>query len=177
MEYCNDAFGREDREDKEVSPWPPTLPDCNYTFSRIQFSSHTYPISPSPHHTPTHTHQELIDYYKQDADGLAQRLSIPCPQINMPQTVGLSYRYNNNYGSSTIIILYIMVVSKILCFSSRDEWEIDRSILKFQKKLGAGNFGDVWSGIWNGTAPVAIKTLKPGTSMKSIITSNDVSLK
>ena len=44
----------------------------------------------------------------------------------------------------------------------RDEWEIDRSTLVFQKKLGQGNFGEVWSGIWNGTTPVAIKTLKAG---------------
>ena len=26
-----------------------------------------------------------------------------------------------------------------------------------------GNFGEVWSGFWNGNIPVAIKTLKPGT--------------
>ena len=44
----------------------------------------------------------------------------------------------------------------------RDEWEIDRSTLQFQKKLGSGNFGEVWSGVWNGTTPVAIKTLKAG---------------
>ena len=36
--------------------------------------------------------QELIDHYMQDSDGLAQRLSVPCPRVNMPQTVGLSYR-------------------------------------------------------------------------------------
>ena len=47
----------------------------------------------------------------------------------------------------------------------RDEWEIDRSTLQFQKKLGAGNFGEVWSGMWNGTTPVAIKTLKTGGYM------------
>ena len=45
---------------------------------------------------------------------------------------------------------------------SRDEWEIDRSTLVFQKKLGQGNFGEVWAGIWNATTPVAIKTLKTG---------------
>ena len=48
--------------------------------------------------------------------------------------------------------------------SYRDEWEIDRSTLQFQKKLGAGNFGEVWSGTWNGVTPVAIKILKPGVS-------------
>ena len=48
-------------------------------------------------------------------------------------------------------------------FSSRDEWEIERSTLQFQKKLGQGNFGEVWSGMWNESTLVAIKTLKTGT--------------
>ena len=51
-----------------------------------------------------------------------------------------------------------------LSFSSRDEWEIERSTLQFQKKLGQGNFGEVWSGMWNESTPVAIKTLKTGTA-------------
>jgi fyn-related kinase len=71
-----------------------------------------------------------------DADGLAQRLTNPCPRVNQPSTIGLSYK---------------------------DEWEIDRNTLEFKKKLGQGNFGEVWSGLWNGTTLVAIKTLKPGT--------------
>jgi fyn-related kinase len=44
-----------------------------------------------------------------------------------------------------------------------DKWEIDRTAVKFSKKLGAGNFGEVWQGLWNGTTPVAIKTLRAGT--------------
>ena len=54
---------------------------------------------------------------------------------------------------------WLFQCSPVVC---RDEWEIERSTLVFQKKLGAGNFGEVWSGVWNGTTPVAIKTLKPG---------------
>ena len=46
----------------------------------------------------------------------------------------------------------------------RDEWEIERSTLHFTKKLGHGNFGEVWEGIWNGTTQVAIKTLKTGNT-------------
>ena len=58
--------------------------------------------------------------------------------MEKPQTVGLSY-------------------------NTADKWEIERSALKFTKKLGAGNFGEVWQGLWNGTTPVAIKTLRQGT--------------
>jgi fyn-related kinase len=57
-------------------------------------------------------------------------------QIEKPVTDGLSHR-------------------------TRDQWEIDRSSLRFVKKLGSGQFGDVWEGLWNNTTPVAIKTLKP----------------
>ncbi|XP_076804650.1 proto-oncogene tyrosine-protein kinase Src-like [Clavelina lepadiformis] len=45
----------------------------------------------------------------------------------------------------------------------QDVWEIPRNQLSLQKKLGAGMFGEVWKGLWNGTTEVAIKTLKPGT--------------
>ena len=79
--------------------------------------------------------QDLVNHYMQDADGLAQRLIVPCPRVNQPTTVGLSYR---------------------------DEWEIDRKTLQVQKKLGQGNFGEVWAGLWNATTPVAVKMLKPG---------------
>jgi fyn-related kinase len=44
-----------------------------------------------------------------------------------------------------------------------DKWEIDREELTFKHRLGAGNFGEVWEGLWNKTTRVAIKTLKEGT--------------
>jgi hypothetical protein len=49
-----------------------------------------------------------------------------------------------------------------LSHSTRDQWEIERCSLKFVRKLGHGQFGEVWEGLWNNTTPVAIKTLKPG---------------
>jgi hypothetical protein len=49
-----------------------------------------------------------------------------------------------------------------LSHNTRDHWEIDRTSLKFIRKLGHGQFGEVWEGLWNNTTPVAIKTLKTG---------------
>lgn len=36
--------------------------------------------------------QDLIRHYMTDSDGLAHQLIIPCPRVNMPHTVGLSYK-------------------------------------------------------------------------------------
>ena len=82
------------------------------------------------------TIQELVAHYKKDSDGLAQQLSDLCIHFSQPVTTSLSYK---------------------------DEWEIDRTTLQFDKKLGMGNVGEVWSGMWNNRTPVAIKMLKPGT--------------
>ncbi|XP_077545959.1 tyrosine-protein kinase Src42A isoform X2 [Haemaphysalis longicornis] len=81
---------------------------------------------------------ELVDHYGNEADGLCVNLRKPCVQVEKPMTSGLSH-------------------------STRDQWEIERSSLKFVRKLGQGQFGEVWEGLWNNTTPVAIKTLKPGT--------------
>uniref|UniRef100_A0A8C1VTB1 Tyrosine-protein kinase n=1 Tax=Cyprinus carpio TaxID=7962 RepID=A0A8C1VTB1_CYPCA len=50
-----------------------------------------------------------------------------------------------------------------LSYNTVDQWEIPRSSLKLLKKLGAGQFGEVFEGIWNDRTAVAVKTLKPGT--------------
>jgi len=88
--------------------------------------------------TTFRTLQELVDHYSRDPDGLCVNLRQPCVQVEKPSTGGLSH-------------------------GTRDQWEIDRTSLKFIRKLGQGQFGEVWEGQWNNTTPVAIKTLKPGT--------------
>lgn len=84
------------------------------------------------------TVQELVAHYSQEADGLCVRLGEPCKKMEAPQTHGLSY-------------------------NTVDQWEIDRNSIKLLRKLGAGQFGEVFEGLWNETTAVAVKTLKPGT--------------
>ena len=80
---------------------------------------------------------DLAEHYSSDPDGLCVNLRKPCSQVEKPQTVGLSY-------------------------NTKDQWEIPKSSLKLIRKIGHGQFGEVWEGLWNNTTPVAIKTLKPG---------------
>ncbi|KAL7389146.1 hypothetical protein ABVT39_027093 [Epinephelus coioides] len=77
--------------------------------------------------------QELVKYYTRTADGLCQRLYAPC-KAKPPEQPW-----------------------------AQDEWEIPRATLKMVKKLGAGQFGEVWMGYYKNTQKVAIKTLKEGT--------------
>ena len=88
--------------------------------------------------TPFPTLQELVQHYSSKADGLCVNLRLPCVQIEKPMTGGLSHK---------------------------DQWEIDRTSLKFVRKLGQGQFGEVWEGLWNNTTPVAIKTLRTGNNL------------
>uniref|UniRef100_A0A3Q0R6J9 Tyrosine-protein kinase n=1 Tax=Amphilophus citrinellus TaxID=61819 RepID=A0A3Q0R6J9_AMPCI len=45
----------------------------------------------------------------------------------------------------------------------KDAWEIPKDSIKMVKKLGAGQFGEVWMAYYNNATKVAVKTLKPGT--------------
>lgn len=97
-------------------------------------------------------------------DGLCYLLTAACTTMK-PQTLGLA----------------------------KDAWEISRSSITLERRLGTGCFGDVWlgmevpgagagaggrawagreavltshgcpAGTWNGSTKVAVKTLKPGT--------------
>jgi len=87
--------------------------------------------------TSYQTLQGLVEHYSKDADGLCVDLRKPCVQFEKLLTTDLK---NNN-----------------------DKWEIERTTLKMVRKLGHGQFGEVWEGLWNNTTPVAIKTLKKGS--------------
>ena len=83
------------------------------------------------------TIQELVEYYKQQADGLCTKLKQACLQAEKPQTAGLSKAVNEN-------------------------WEIDKQSIRLVKKLGVGELGDVWEGQWNNNTAVAVEVLRPG---------------
>lgn len=53
-----------------------------------------------------------------------------------------------------------------LSYKTVDQWEIDRNSVQLLKRLGSGQFGEVWEGLWNNTTPVAVKTLKPGMKIR-----------
>lgn len=56
-----------------------------------------------------------------------------------------------------------------LSYQTVDHWEIDRNSLQLLNRLGSGQFGEVWEGLWNNRTPVAVKTLKPGKLNSSVI--------
>ena len=45
----------------------------------------------------------------------------------------------------------------------RDKYEIPRSEIQLIRKLGRGNFGEVFYGKWRNNIDVAVKTLREGT--------------
>lgn len=70
---------------------------------------------------------------KEGKDGLCQKLSMPCVSPK-PQKPW-----------------------------EKDAWEIPRESLQMEKKLGAGQFGEVWMATYNKHTKVAVKTMKPGS--------------
>ncbi|XP_066109514.1 tyrosine-protein kinase Blk [Saccopteryx bilineata] len=79
------------------------------------------------------TLQALVQHYSKKGDGLCQKLTQPC----------LSLAPQNPWA--------------------QDEWEIPRQSLKLVRKLGSGQFGEVWMGYYKNNVKVAVKTLKEGT--------------
>ncbi|KAK7079270.1 Tyrosine-protein kinase Src42A [Halocaridina rubra] len=80
---------------------------------------------------------ELVDFYSTDSGGLCTKLGKPCVRQDKPDTVGLSY-------------------------DTWDTWEIPKEQIQLGKKLGSGNFAEVFEGWWNKSVPVAVKMLRRG---------------
>ncbi|XP_030607300.1 tyrosine-protein kinase Lyn [Archocentrus centrarchus] len=75
----------------------------------------------------------MIKHYHNKSDGLCRKLDRPC------------------------------VKPKAQKPWDKDAWEIPKDSIKMVKKLGAGQFGEVWMAYYNNATKVAVKTLKPGT--------------
>ncbi|NWR98510.1 LCK kinase, partial [Motacilla alba] len=87
--------------------------------------------------TPFGSLRELVQHYTRSPDGLCCRLGKPC-RTQKPQKPWW-----------------------------QDEWEVPRESLKLVEKLGAGQFGEVWMGFYNGHTKVAVKSLKAGSMSPS----------
>ncbi|XP_026858264.1 tyrosine-protein kinase SRK3 [Electrophorus electricus] len=79
------------------------------------------------------TLSELVQSYSKHQDGLCTRLSHPCVMLDVPTLPSLSVDA---------------------------QWEVDRSLLTKVKKLGSGEFAEVWQGVWDKKIDVAIKELR-----------------
>ncbi|XP_064196065.1 tyrosine-protein kinase fynb isoform X1 [Anguilla rostrata] len=135
------------------------------------------------------TLQQLVQHYSERAAGLCCRLVVPCHK-GMPRLADLSVKTKDVWEIPRESLQLIkrlgngqfgevwMESGDGLCFNltqvcvnispetvglGHDAWEVSRDSLVFEVKLGAGCFAEVWSGTWNGTTKVAVKTLKPGT--------------
>ncbi|XP_030854462.1 uncharacterized protein LOC577714 [Strongylocentrotus purpuratus] len=89
------------------------------------------------------TLSELVHHYQMNSEGLCCSLTKACPQEE-PNTIGLG----------------------------KDRWEIHHEFLRMTRRLEHGQFGEVWQGIWNCNTPVAVKTLKEGTSADLLAEAN-----
>ncbi|XP_060535161.1 tyrosine-protein kinase Src64B isoform X2 [Cylas formicarius] len=80
---------------------------------------------------------ELVTAYSKNAYGLCHVLSKPCRK---PQPIMWD-----------------------LAPTYRDKWEIPRDEVQLIRRLGRGNFGEVFYGKWRQNTEVAVKTLREGT--------------
>lgn len=88
---------------------------------------------------------DLISHHSQEPDGLTTSLLYPAPKkFNKPQL----------YSFSPADVLH----------DGGDKWELDRCEIQMRTKLGSGQYGDVYEGVWlRYNKIVAVKTLKEET--------------
>ncbi|XP_010625758.1 tyrosine-protein kinase ABL1 [Fukomys damarensis] len=81
---------------------------------------------------------ELVHHHSTVADGLITTLHYPAPKRNKPTVYGVSPNY--------------------------DKWEMERTDITMKHKLGGGQYGEVYEGVWKRySLTVAVKTLKEDT--------------
>ncbi|XP_031434104.1 tyrosine-protein kinase ABL1 isoform X2 [Clupea harengus] len=81
---------------------------------------------------------ELVHHHSTVADGLITTLHYPAPKRNKPTVYGVSPNY--------------------------DKWEMERTDITMRHKLGGGQYGEVYEGVWKKyNLTVAVKTLKEDT--------------
>lgn len=81
---------------------------------------------------------ELVHHHSMHSDGLITTLLYPAPKRNKPTVFGLS--------------------------PEPDRWEIERTEIAMKHRLGGGQYGDVYEGVWKKfNKTVAVKTLKEDT--------------
>lgn len=82
---------------------------------------------------------ELVHHHSTVADGLITTLHYPAPKRNKPTVYGVSPNY--------------------------DKWEMERTDITMKHKLGGGQYGEVYEGVWKKySLTVAVKTLKVASS-------------
>ncbi|KAL7077789.1 hypothetical protein ACQ4LE_003026 [Meloidogyne hapla] len=81
--------------------------------------------------------EALVSYYSDRSDGLCNKLTLAAPKMTP--------------------------VGPDLCYDTQQNWEIPRHEVQLLRRLGEGNFAEVYYGHWRGKVDVAIKMMKPRT--------------
>ena len=81
---------------------------------------------------------ELVSHYSKQPDGLSIPLMYPCQ---------------------------VHAKLEVKTIPQMDEWEMDRTEIKLTTKIWDSPCKEVWSGIWRGVMPVAVKKLKSKVSI------------
>lgn len=96
------------------------------------------------------------------------------PQYTFNSVPQLVQFYSENSAANDIIInlsyqIPKAILSPISCPNiEHDKFEVDRRFLLLGKKLGSGQFGDVYRGVWKNSSPVAVKTMKETEDIDAI---------
>lgn len=116
------------------------------------------------------TLKQLVEHYSCQTDGLCTCLGEACKKVSCQPGCPTPFTRVGTSASPPPLSLQMEVPQTHgLSYNTVDQWEIDRKSIKLLRKLGAGQFGEVFEGLWNDTTPVAVKTLKPGTPMSAFV--------